>query len=96
MYICGMNGRTTSLAEAMHSSMKSGCDKVYASDSLSKSATKMMDKSIRRGKEISRYNAHELSRNCTNNHSKRGTYLTDYAYKLTEEQVELSKSCRVI
>ena len=96
LFICGINARTTSNAESMHSSMKSGCDKVYASDSISKSATKMMDKSIRRGKDISRFNAHEISRNRTNNHSKRGTYLTDYAYKMTEEQMELSKSCRVI
>ena len=93
LHICGMNARTTSTAESMHSSMKHGINKVFSSDSTSTSAAKMMDKSILKGNEIFRCNAQELTRHCTANHSLRGTYLTDYAYKYAENEYELSKKC---
>ena len=96
LHICGMNARTTSTAESMHSSMKHGINKVFSSDSTSTSAAKMMDKSILKGNEIFRYNAQELTRHRTANHSLRGTYLTDFAYKYAENEYELSKKCRGI
>ena len=56
----------------------------------------MIDKSERKGRDIYFLNVQELSRNMANNNGLRGEYLTDYAYKTTEEQLKLSKLCRFI
>ena len=94
--ISGMNARTTSVGESLHLSMENGYDGVFALSSLHKFASKMMDKSERKGKEIEKYNAQELSRTQTCKNSERGEYLTDYAYKLIEKEYELLLSCRAI
>ena len=56
----------------------------------------MMDKSIRKCKDIEILNAHELDRTRTQKHGERGEYLTDFAYKFTENEWLLSKSNRAM
>ena len=76
--------------------MKNGYDGVRANQSPHISAGKMMDKSIRKCKDIEIFNAHELNRNRTQTHGMRGEYLTDYAYKFAENKLSLSKSYRAM
>ena len=54
----------------------------------------MMDKAERKATEVEKYNAQELYKHRTMNNGLRGEYLTDFAYKLAEENLELWKKCR--
>ena len=96
LHVQGFNTRTTSVGEGMHFSMKNGFDGLKANHQPHVSAGAMMDKSIRKCKEIEIYNAHELDRNRTSNNGHRGEFLTDYAYKYSENELSLSKWCRVM
>ena len=90
----GFNTRPISVGKGMHFSMKNGFDGIRTNQSPHVSAGAMMDKSIRKCKEIEIFNPHELDRNRTANNGERGEYLTDYAYKFSENEFRLSKSCR--
>ena len=96
LHVEGFNTRTTSVGKGMHYLMKNGYDGVRANQSPHISAGKMMDKSIKKCKDIEIFNAHELNRNRTQKHGMRGEYLTDYAYKYAENELFLSKSCRAM
>ena len=96
LHICGFNARTTSVGEGMHASMKNGFDGVRANQTPTSSASAMMNKSMRKCKDIDIYNAHELDRNRTQEHGNRGAYLTHHAYKFTEKEFSLSKSQRAM
>ena len=78
----------------MHFSMKNGYDGVFASSALHVSASKMMDKAERKATETQKFNAQEFYKHRTLNNGLRGDFLTDYAYKLVEVNLKLSKKCR--
>ena len=61
-HVGGMSQRTTSIGEALHASMKSGYDKVFASMGVDRSATLMMDKAERKGKRVANLNAQQVQR----------------------------------
>ena len=90
LHVQGFNTRTTSVGEVMHHSIKNGYDGVRVNQTPSKSDVVMMDKSIRKCKELEILNAHELDRSRTQEHGKRGEYLTNYACKITENEYNLS------
>ena len=53
-----------------------------------------MDKAERKATETKQYNAQEFYKHRTLNSGLRGDFLTDYAYKLVEVNLKLSKKCR--
>ena len=85
-----------SVGEGMHHSMKNSYDGVRANQNPTSSASAMMNKSMRKCKEIEMFNAHQLDRKRTQEHGTRGTYLTEHAYKLTENEYNLSKLQRAM
>ena len=93
--ITGMNGRTTSIGEQMHHSMKSGFDKVIAGMSPEKSADNMMNKAQRRGQKQARRNVQKCAKTATKNASKTCNDLTTWCEDRLQEQLEFSKKHRV-
>ena len=96
LLIAGLNGRTTSIGEQMHHSMKSGFDKVLARMSPEKSADNMMNKAQRKGKNQARKNAQKDAKTATNNISKTCNDLTKWCEEQFQEQLELSANHRVV
>lgn len=95
LFIGGMNGRTTSIGEQMHWSMKSGFDKIVARMSPEKSADTMMNKAQRRGQKQARKNAQKDAKLAINNESTIANELTTWCEEKFKEQYELSKYQRV-
>ena len=96
LLVPGLNGRTTSIGEQMHHSMKSGFDKVLARMSPEKSADNMMNKAQRKGKNQARKNAQKDAKTSTNNNSKTCDDLTKWCEEQFQEQLELLGNHRVV
>ena len=94
--ICSYECRTTSVAESMHSSMKTEYEGARSNFSLHKSANIMLDKSKRKHEDAFRLTAQKMNSHRSTGDSYDALYLTDYAYKLLSNQSSLSKSCRAI
>ena len=94
--ITGFNQRTTSVGEAMHSSMKNKRDGASANMEPKKSTAKIIEKSNSRMKKLGKHNAICIDRSRINNTEEQGSYLTDHGYKIAEAEYEMSKSCRCV
>ena len=96
LLIAGLNGRTTSIGEALHWASKGAFDGCNASMSQATSANTQMTQSERKGKKVARLNAQNVQ--MTNLWSDLPTHehLTDYAERLTNEQWTLSLDRKVV
>jgi len=96
LFTGGLDQRTTSIGEALHWSMKSGFDKVFAAMAPEVAANTMMNKSERKGKKIENINADQVQRNKLWTNSPTEKYLTDFCENKTAEQWKASLLCKVI
>jgi hypothetical protein len=96
LHVCTMNLRVTSIAESMHSSMKSGFDGVRSAMATDVSALTMMDKAGRSARERHRHNADQVVRR--QKWAKTGTanFLTNYCQAAIDNQWELAGTYTVV
>ena len=92
----GQSMRTSSIGEAMHWSMKGGFDQVYATMTLEKSATTMMNKANRRSQKSIKHNAQQVRKTKLWTKSETHNYLTDYCERKAEVEWNLSSGYEVI
>ena len=69
--IAGFGQRPILIGELMHHSMKNGYNRVFTSSAPHVSVSKMMDKVERKGNDVKKYNAQELSKHLTLNNGLR-------------------------
>jgi hypothetical protein len=86
LFVPTMNMRTTSIAEALHWSMKSGYDGVCSGNKTEVSASKMMDKAARKAKEIAIHNAGQIIRKQKWTQMSTANHLTDYCQAMADIQ----------
>jgi hypothetical protein len=96
LFVPTMNMRTTSIAEALHWSMKSGYDGVCSGNKTEVSASKMMDKAARKAKEIAIHNAGQIIRKQKWTQMSTANHLTDYCQAMADIQWELAQHCVVV
>jgi hypothetical protein len=94
--VLGFQQETTSVGEAMHSSMKSGASGVRPGMNLDVTANCMMDKAQRNGQQKGNYAADQVSRNKLWSESGTATHITDFSEKSSEEEWRPSATCKVI
>ena len=94
--VYGQGQRTTSIGEAMHSSMKSGASGVKASMNVNVAANCMMDNAERKGKEKAIHCADQVSRNKLWSESATRDHLTDFSEVESQEQWNAHTKCKVI
>jgi hypothetical protein len=92
LYVESMNMRTTSVAESLHWSMKSGYDGVRSANRTKRSAEKMMDKAERKAKDIAMHNAGQIICKQQWNSMPTANQLTDYCQSLADLQWSLAES----
>jgi hypothetical protein len=84
--VMGMQGRTTSIAEALHASLKSGFGGVMSSMATDKSCDTILKKSKRRDEEKQRRNADALNKRPTWCTVQTGEVLTQYCFTEASKQ----------
>ncbi|KAG7353009.1 SWIM zinc finger domain protein [Nitzschia inconspicua] len=89
LHVCTVNLRTTSVSEAMHSSMKSGFDGVRAGMGTDVTANTMMDKTQRLLRLRDVYNANQLLKKKKWSDMPTADFLTRYCQEMAEEQWDL-------
>ena len=94
--VCVFECRTTSIAESMHSSMKSEYEDARSNFSLHKLTNIILNKLNRKHENTYRLNANSVDSSRANSGGNEEHYLTDYAYNMIMQQLSLSKSCRDI
>ena len=88
--IGGINGRTTSIGEALHWASKGAFDGVKASMNVTASANTQMSQAERKGEKVARLNAKNVQMHSLWSKSKTHEFLTDYAERLSAEQCLLA------
>ncbi|KAG7345407.1 hypothetical protein IV203_032938 [Nitzschia inconspicua] len=89
LQICTVNLRTTSVSEAMHSSLKSGFDGVRAGIRTDVAVNTMMDKTQRLLRLRNVYNANQLLKKKKWSDMPTADFLTRYCQEMAEEQWDL-------
>lgn len=92
----GLNGRTTSIGEALHWATKGAFDGVKASMCLSTSANTQMTQAERKGEKVARLNAQNVQMNSLWSNSNTHEYLTDYAERLSSEECYLAEERKCV
>ena len=95
LYVRGMDQRTTSPAESLHASMKTGHNRVFAGMRLDVSANTMMNKAQKKGKQISNFNADRVSRIKNWTECPTLQQLTDWAAIKADKLKQLSADLKV-
>jgi hypothetical protein len=96
LYVCTMNVRSTSIAEAMHWSMKSSHDGIRSGMSPHVSANTMMDKVSRLNHERSLLNADQVVRRQKWSKMPTANKLTTYCQTVADEQWDLRAEYAVV
>jgi hypothetical protein len=94
--VCGMNQCTSSISEALHSSMKSSFDEVQSNMSTCTSAMTQMTKAERRGNNQYRANTEQASRSKTWTSNETQYFLTDHCAHETEIEWILAGNYKVV
>ena len=94
--IAGLNGRTTSIGEALHWASKGAFDGCNAAMSQATSANTQMTQAQRKGKKLAFLNANNVQTTNLWSHLPTHTHLTDYAERLTNTEWELSLQRKVV
>jgi hypothetical protein len=94
--VYGQGQRTTSIGEAMHSSMKSGASGVKASMNVNVAANCMMDNAQRKGKEKAVHCADQVSRKKLWSKSATSEKLTDFSEMKAQEQWDAYPALKVM
>ncbi|KAG7344907.1 SWIM zinc finger domain protein [Nitzschia inconspicua] len=89
LHVCTVNLRTTSVNEAMHSSLKSGFDGVRAEMGTDVAANRMMDKTQRLLQLRDVYNTNQLLKKKKWPDMPTADFLTKYCQGMAEEQRDL-------
>ena len=96
LYTEGLNGRTTSIGEALHWATKGAFDGVQASMCLSTSANTQMTQAERKGEKVARLNAQNVQMNSLWSNSNTHEFLTDYAERLSSEECILAEDRKCV
>ena len=94
--VCSYECRTTSVAESMHSLIKTDYKGTRSNFSLHKSANIILDKYKRKQQDTYRANVQNVNNNRTNSNDNVGEYLIDYSYHKICSELSLSRQCRVM
>ena len=94
--VAGLNGRTTSIGEALHWASKGAFDGVTASMSAATSANTQMTQAERKGEKVARLNALNVQMKNLWSNSLTHEYLTDYAERLSSEQISLAEERKCV
>ena len=94
--IAGINGRTTSIGEALHWASKGAFDGVKASMNVTTSANTQMLQAERKGEKVARLNAKNVQMHTLWSKSNTHEYLTDYAERLSAEQHSLAEERKCV
>ena len=96
LHIAGLGAKCTSIAEALHWSIKSGFDGVRAGFSIENAASNQMSKAERKAKQNQRSNALKMQKTNLWSHFSTKDDLTDYAERSTFQQWEKSIHCNCV
>jgi hypothetical protein len=96
LFAGGMDQRTSSPAEAMYWSMKSGYNAVHAAMNSDFAAEVMMDNSNKKAKDLENYNADQISRTKLWTNDPTLQNLTDWCAKNPQEEWNLSSQYKII
>ena len=96
LFVGGMDQRTSSTAEAMHWSMKSGFDAVRAGMNADVAAETMCDKSLRLTKNLENYNADQVTRTKLWTDDPSLQMITDWCSRRAEEQWDASFQYKIL
>jgi hypothetical protein len=97
LFVGGMECRTTSIVNPMHSSLKCGYDKVlHQTNSPEATAHNCVNHGKRKADELSTFNAKQVQRTRTCTNSKTHRHLTGYAEDFAHEQGEAAKQMKVV
>jgi hypothetical protein len=97
--VCGMEGRTTSIGESMHHSMKPGADAAKPSHDVTTAANTMIDAAERKGKKRDDENAQQVARTLVGTDyvdSPTKDHLTLVAEKMAVRLWNATQTCRVL
>jgi hypothetical protein len=96
LFVGGMECRTTSIVESMHSSLKASFDKVHQHNSPETTAQTCVNKGKRKADEISRSNARQVARKPTWTNSNTYLHLTARAEDDANQQGEAADQLVVV
>ena len=92
----GLNGRTTSIGEALHWATKGSFDRVLSSMTPATSANTQMTQAERKGNNLRRLNAQNLQFSNTWSESNTHEHLTDWAERWSQDEWDLSQERKCI